>query len=156
VFDIHQKSPAKLYALRGRGIPGCRLTDGPPTSDTTEERQSARGSQLSPPVERPMSYFRYHTWIYVGLILLLLGIQVRMVETYVLTPESTRRLSEWFGPPSGEPAPTGALQRWALRENLARKQFRPPQWLGYSLLSAGGVMIVHGFFLRKAGGASGG
>lgn len=96
-----------------------------------------------------MSKIAYHAWIYVGLLIGLAGLQLRMVETFVFTPESTQVLHDWFGAPSQ--TPTGSIQRWAVNENLVRKQYRPPVWLGYALLSAGAVLCVHGVLLRKAG-----
>jgi hypothetical protein len=98
--------------------------------------------------EAAMGNLRYHVWIYVGVMVLLLGLQLRMVETYTFTSDSTRMMNDWFG--SGSGAPAGAIERWAVSQNMVQKQYRPPAWLGYALLSAGGVMVVHGWFLRKA------
>jgi hypothetical protein len=90
-----------------------------------------------------------HVWMYAGLLIGLAGLQMRMVEAFVFTPESTQVLNDWLGP--APDAPTGAIQRWAVNENLVRKQYRPPLWLGYALISAGGVFFIHGILLRKAG-----
>ncbi|RIK77475.1 MAG: hypothetical protein DCC68_17190 [Planctomycetota bacterium] len=94
-----------------------------------------------------MSRIAFHVWLYLGLMVGLLGLQLRMVETFVFTPESTKVLNDWVGP--NESTPTGAIQRWAVNENLVQKQYRPPAWLGYALLSSGAVMFVHGLLLRN-------
>ncbi len=96
-----------------------------------------------------MPNIAYHVWIYVGLMVGLAGLQLRMIDTFVFTPESTQVLNDWMGPKTD--APTGAIQRWAVNENLVRKQYQPPLWLGYALISTGGVLFVHGWLLRKAG-----
>jgi hypothetical protein len=96
-----------------------------------------------------MTKIPYHLWLYVGLMVMLVGLQMRMVETFVFTPESTQMLNEWLGP--GGDTPTGAIQRWATSESLVRKQYRPPAWLGYAMMSVGGVMFVHGWLVRNAG-----
>lgn len=97
-----------------------------------------------------MGNLRYHVWIYIGVMVFLLGLQLRMVETFTFTSDSTRVLNDWFGP-NGSGAPTGAIERWAVNQNLVQKQYRPQAWLGYALLSAGGVMVVHGWFQRRGG-----
>jgi hypothetical protein len=94
-----------------------------------------------------MSSIAYHVWLYVGLMVGMLGLQLRMVETYVFTQESTKVLNDWVGP--NQESPTGAIQRWAVNEGVVQKQFRPPIWLGYALMSTGGVLFVHGWLLRN-------
>lgn len=94
-----------------------------------------------------MSNIRYHVWLYIGAMVFLLGLQMRMVQTFVFTPESTRVMNDWLGPE--QPAATGTLTRLAIEHHIAQKQYQPPEWLGYALMSAGGVMIVQGFFLRN-------
>jgi hypothetical protein len=81
-------------------------------------------------------------------LLFLLGAQFRTVETFVLSAEATRVLGEWWG--DAAPTPTSALGGLAVRAGApVRKQWRPPAWLGYALLSAGGVLMVHGAVQRS-------
>jgi hypothetical protein len=82
-----------------------------------------------------------------GVILFLLGLQFRLVDSFVLNESSTR-----------------ALQRFAQRSsivdsNLAtnvymqvgspKKNMRPPNWLGFVLLTVGGVMSLHALVLPR-------
>jgi hypothetical protein len=94
-----------------------------------------------------MSSIPYHVWLYLGLMVSMLGLQLRMVEAYTFTPESTQVLNEWLGP--NQNAPGASIQRWAVNESLVQKQYRPPAWLGYALLSTGAVMFVHGWLARN-------
>jgi hypothetical protein len=76
-----------------------------------------------------------------GLVLLLLGTQLRVVEGYVLGDTATRFLAEHFG----EPATTakGAVTRVYLATGAqASYTIRPPRWIGYSLLSLGFVLTA--------------
>jgi hypothetical protein len=95
-----------------------------------------------------MGRLSYHVWVYVGWMVLLFGLQLRVVEAYVLTPDATRSLAEWFGTP--DDSPRGALERLALQtDSVAHHQVRPPLWLGWAMLSAGAVMVTHGLILKR-------
>jgi hypothetical protein len=89
----------------------------------------------------------YHVWTYVGILLLLLGLQVRMVDQYVFTAGATQTLSRWF-----ETSPmtaSGTLERLAIGTPVGyQHHFRPPLWSGYALLSAGAVSVIYGL-MRK-------
>ena len=90
----------------------------------------------------------YHqVTLFVGLLFLLLGLQMRAVESYTLSPGTTRRLAQWVGPSAS--TPKGALQRMAVETDLVRKTITPPPWLGWATLSLGVVLTAHGLFLRS-------
>ncbi len=83
-----------------------------------------------------------------GLVLLFLGIQFRMINTITLTPEFTQLLAERTGHPlaavnAAAPAATTSA------EPVLKKTFRPPDWLGWSLISAGSVLILHSLAMRR-------
>lgn len=82
-----------------------------------------------------------------GVILFLLGLQFRLVDSFVLNENSTR-----------------ALYRFAQKSNLAdnsmatnaymqvgtpKKNMRPPNWLGFVLLTVGGVISLHAMVLPR-------
>jgi hypothetical protein len=83
----------------------------------------------------------------IGVIIFLLGLQFRLVDSFVLNESSTR-----------------ALHRFAQKSNLAdnniatnaymqvaspKKSMRPPNWLGFVLLTVGGVMSLHALVLPR-------
>jgi len=91
-----------------------------------------------------------HLWLYIGLLVLLLGIQLHAVDTYVLSPTATRILADWFGRPSD--TPQGAIEQLALKSDaLAHYNLSPPSWLAWAMLSAGAVMVTHGVILKRTG-----
>ena len=83
-----------------------------------------------------------------GVILFLLGLQFRLVDSFVLNENSTR-----------------ALHRLVQKANIAdsniatnvymqvasspKKNLRPPNWLGFVLLTVGGVMSLHAMVLPR-------
>lgn len=93
-----------------------------------------------------MDFNRNHYFM-AGLVVLVLGIQMRLVDSFVLTPKSTRFLATRFQNepgsgiarivPSGGPGP--------------RKTLRPPEWLGWALISIGSVLILHSLAMPRPG-----
>lgn len=86
-----------------------------------------------------------------GLILVLLGIQLRLIDSYVLTQEATNALAQRFG--NNVQATSMRVAQYAPPEVPGpQKTVRPPMWLGYALLSIGSVLILHSLAMPKPGG----
>jgi len=85
----------------------------------------------------------------IGTIVLLLGLQLRFVESLRLTKESTQFLAEKFSKnePDMEANPFAALL--AVPAANHSKTIRPPRWLGWSMLSVGAVLIFHSLTMRR-------
>ncbi len=83
-----------------------------------------------------------------GLILLSLGAQFRMTDSVTLTPEFTQLLAERTGHPA---ASVGAVATTSMggAKPAIQKIFQPPEWLGWALLSAGSVLVLHSMAMRK-------
>ena len=80
-----------------------------------------------------------------GLVVVLLGVQFRLVETYVLNEKASRIVAEKL--------------RGAGENNLlpavgpvSRRTLHPPDWLGFALISVGAVLILHSLAMPKPGG----
>ena len=95
--------------------------------------------------------FNRNQYFMFGLVLLFVGIQFRLVETFVLNEKTSRFIAERVQPavagadgssrpflPAVGPAP--------------RRTVRPPQWLGWALMSIGSVLILHSLAMSKPGG----
>lgn len=90
-------------------------------------------------------------FLLIGLVLVLLGLQLRFVDTYVLSENSTKFLAKQVGR-------TDATSVWALPVSLAtqgemapRKRVRPPRWIAWALISVGGVFVLHSLAMKKPG-----
>jgi hypothetical protein len=84
----------------------------------------------------------------IGAVLLFLGIQFRVVESVVLNEHATTFLAKSMGSqaeasavslptPFGGPAP--------------QKEIKPPSWIGWLMLSAGVVLVLHSLAMPKPG-----
>jgi hypothetical protein len=90
-------------------------------------------------------------FFFVAVFLLLLGMQLRVVSSYVLTGDATRFLAQ-RAMASADPvgAMTGTTPQ--LPATLPAKVVSPPDWLGWCLLSVGAVLFFHSMTMSKPGG----
>lgn len=87
----------------------------------------------------------------IGLVLLLLGLQVRMVETYVLNEKASRFLAERLTASVADGDGTVRPFMPALGPT-PRRTVRPPIWLGYAIISVGAVLVLHSLAMKRPGG----
>jgi len=89
-------------------------------------------------------------YFFAGLVCVLMGIQFRMVESYELTPDFTQFLAERTSHPL---ASVGAATQTLTQSNKSaiKKIVLPPDWLGWSLISLGCVLILHSWAMKKPG-----
>ncbi|MGA2033437.1 MAG: hypothetical protein ABSG68_14375 [Thermoguttaceae bacterium] len=83
-----------------------------------------------------------------GLVLLFLGIQFRTVDSFELTPEFTQFLAERSSHPLAAVSAT-SQSFLSLERATVKKLVRPPDWLGWALLSIGGVLVLHSWAMQK-------
>ena len=89
-------------------------------------------------------------WFLIGFVLLLLGLQFRLVESADLTPELTHHLAQRAG--GHHATASTAAQTLGGGQPVAKKNVRPPEWIGWALLSMGAVLILHSWGMPKGDG----
>jgi hypothetical protein len=83
----------------------------------------------------------------IGLVILMLGIQFRVVETVVLNEKATRFLAERTA--AADRPTTAFAQVLPALGAPARKAITPPVWLGWCLASIGSVLILHALAMKR-------
>jgi hypothetical protein len=101
-----------------------------------------------------MMEFNRNQYFMAGMLILMLGLQLRFVETFVLNERSTQflaqRVQAWRQP---QMASAGSLPTMiAASGPVANHRVNPPKWLGWALVSVGSVLILHSLSLKKPGG----
>ncbi len=88
-----------------------------------------------------------------GLVLLFLGIQFRMVDTFTFNEKVTRFLATQMKIIDDPGAPATAAVTPAAASS--KKVIRPPQWIGFAMISLGAVLVLHAMAMPKPGGGNG-
>jgi hypothetical protein len=88
-----------------------------------------------------------HQFFFLGVVILLIGVQVRYVSQYVLNAETTKFLAQRTG--QGGQNSTFTLASNAFGEQ--RKVLVPPEWLSWCLISVGAVLCLHSLAMPKPG-----
>jgi hypothetical protein len=85
-----------------------------------------------------------------GVVILLLGLQLRAVEAFTLNRECSQFLATRL-PQKGNsgPATTTLTSFTAAASPAPLRTVRPPRWLGYALLSVGSVLILHSLAMKR-------
>jgi hypothetical protein len=76
-----------------------------------------------------------------GLLLFLLGVQFRLVESFTLNERSSRFVAAQLGDGGGR-------QGLAWQGMPLRKVVEPPRWLGLALMSVGAVLTAKSLSMR--------
>jgi len=91
-----------------------------------------------------------------GAVILMLGVQLRMVDTYVLNSTTTTFLTEKLKLDVSQgndlTSPFSQIMQQVSAPAAQRKAIRPPRWLGWAFLSVGAVVMLHSLAMRKPGG----
>ena len=92
--------------------------------------------------------FNRNQYFFLGVVILLIGLQVKSVSAYVLTEDATRFLAERTQLSSS--APEQALVSFSSSSGLMpNKVIRPPEWLGWCLISVGAVLMLHSLAMPR-------
>ena len=83
----------------------------------------------------------------IGVIIFLLGLQFRLVDSFVLNESSTRALHRFVK--KSNIADNNVATNAYMQVASPKKNMRPPHWLGFVLLTVGGVMSLHALVLPK-------
>lgn len=85
-----------------------------------------------------------------GLLLVFLGVEFRAVESVQLTSEFTQFLARRTNHPAV--ATTDKVDSvLGTNTKLPPKTIIPPEWVGYSFLSLGAVLVLHSLAMQKPG-----
>lgn len=85
-----------------------------------------------------------------GLVLIFLGLEFRAIESMQLTQEFTQFLARRVNHPAV--ATTDTVDSvLGTNTKLPPKTITPPEWVGYSFLSLGAVLVLHSLAMPKPG-----
>lgn len=85
----------------------------------------------------------------IGMILLLLGLQFRFVDSFQLTEATTKALAKRMKKDSVVMQGPLATIFGQTNPDAVRKTVHPPKWIGWALISIGGVLVFQSLGMRK-------
>ncbi|MCG8649304.1 MAG: hypothetical protein MI861_05700 [Pirellulales bacterium] len=94
-----------------------------------------------------MSMYR-NRYFLLGILLVLLGIQFRMVDSFVLNEQATRALARVTKSRSVADN-TGVNSLMMFVHPKPTKRVRPPRWLGLSMIAIGSVVSLHALAIPR-------
>lgn len=92
--------------------------------------------------------FNRNQYFFTGVLVLLIGLQARMVGSFELSSEATRMLAE-------RPAAAADQGQFSFASaqqtafNPPARVVTPPEWLGWCLISVGSVLVLHSLAMKK-------
>lgn len=94
-----------------------------------------------------MSLYR-NRYFLSGILLVLIGLQFRRVESFVLNEQSTRVVAKITKTPIVDNSTTLGLFLEPVTPPM-QKKVTPPRWLGLSMIAVGGVIALHSLSIPK-------
>lgn len=91
-------------------------------------------------------------YLMIGVVLLLAGVQLRYVDTYVLNEKTSEFLAKQLGSEKDGAVAQGYFFLAPEQATIPKRSLQPPPWLGWSLLSIGAVLTLHSLALKKPEG----
>lgn len=87
-----------------------------------------------------------------GLVVLLLGIQLRLVEAFVLNERATQFVAQRLQQVKAQTTGSSGTTLVSAEVPVGTRRIQRPRWLSYSLMSLGGVLVLYSLALKKPGG----
>ncbi len=83
-----------------------------------------------------------------GVLLILLGIQFRMIESFVLNEPATRTLAKVTK--QADPQQFDTMQSFLMQVHpKPTKRVEPPRWLGLAMITVGAVVSLHAMAIPR-------
>ncbi len=94
--------------------------------------------------------FNRNQWFLAGIVVLLLGLQLRYVQTFVLNERTTQFLAQRLKD-AEMIASNDVGTSLAASAPIAKKAVTPPRWIGSMLVSVGSVLLLYSLAMKKPG-----
>ena len=94
-----------------------------------------------------MSMYR-NRYFLLGILLILLGVQFRMVQSFVLNERATRVIARVTkSNPVADNSGMGTFMSFVYPKQTAR--IEPPRWLGLALIAVGSIVSLHALSIPR-------
>ncbi len=90
----------------------------------------------------------------IGIVVVLLGVQLRMVDAYVLNAPTTKFVVDKFGSADKQAAANAtipSLETVGSGASSSMRTVKPPVWAGWAAISIGAVLVLHSLAMPRPG-----
>lgn len=88
-------------------------------------------------------------YFFAGLLIVMLGMQLRMVSSFELTAEASQLLEKPAAVALNDTPGQVSFASASTALTGGRRVIEPPEWLGWCLISVGSVLILHSLAMKK-------
>ena len=88
-------------------------------------------------------------WMMIGLVVLALGIQFRMVDSFVLNEKTTEIIAKRLN--KTDTVAMTFMPGLVSSAPASQRVIKPPRWLGFMMISVGVVLCLHSLAMPKPG-----
>ncbi len=96
-------------------------------------------------------------YLMIGIVVLLLGVQFRMVESFVLNAEASQAIAARMLKADKENAEASVVPSYSQQPQVAAvapaaaalRTITPPDWLGWCCISVGAVLVLHSLAMPR-------
>jgi hypothetical protein len=88
----------------------------------------------------------------IGMILLLLGLQFRFVDSFHLSDATTKFIAKRMKKETAASKSPLLAIFGSTKPDAIQKTVRPPKWIGWCLVSIGAVLVAQSLAMKKPGG----
>ncbi len=96
-------------------------------------------------------------YLMIGIVVLLLGVQFRMVESFVLNAEASQAIAARMPKGDKESVDATAVPSYSQQAQIAPvpaaaaalRTITPPDWLGWCCISVGAVLVLHSLAMPR-------
>jgi hypothetical protein len=93
--------------------------------------------------------FNRNQWMMIGLVILALGVQFRMVESFVLNQKTTEIIAKRLH--KNDVVAPAFMSALDMSAPPSQRIIKPPRWLGFMMISVGAVLMLHSLAMPKPG-----
>jgi hypothetical protein len=91
---------------------------------------------------------KHACWIFAGVWVLTIGLQLRTLDSFTMGRGMTEFLARVTQPV--ETSAESDVRRLLMSGPAGQQKVTPPRWLGWALVSAGTVLITHGYLQSRS------
>ena len=96
----------------------------------------------------PRMFFNAKNYFLAGLLVLLVGVQLQLIDSFVLSEGTTRALAR-FSKTDQIASRASVTSLLMTVHPEPKKRVDPPEWLGLTLITSGVVMCGHSIAIRR-------